>query len=200
MTRKFVLLISAVLFTTHFNFAQVKTNFEIITKLIDETVSDVKQNLPRELDELTLNFYSSDEYSLLKSKIVSSFQNRNITLVNTPANNGTNLDLTLEDAKIEYTDSFRDGLFGTYLVERKTEINGSYFVTKTGKSNDVIEFEKSYLDTLEYDQIENIENRSIPFTQADPPGEPFFSSLLEPAIALGAAAVTIYLFFTVRTN
>jgi hypothetical protein len=200
LTRKFVLLISAVLFTTHFNFAQVKTNFEIITKLIDETVSDVKQNLPRELDELTLNFYSSDEYSLLKSKIVSSFQNRNITLVNTPANNGTNLDLTLEDAKIEYTDSFRDGLFGTYLVERKTEINGSYFVTKTGKSNDVIEFEKSYLDTLEYDQIENIENRSIPFTQADPPGEPFFSSLLEPAIALGAAAVTIYLFFTVRTN
>ena len=200
MTRKFVLLISAVLFTTHFNFAQVKTNFEIITKLIDETVSDVKQNLPRDLNELSLNFYSSDDYSVLKSKIVSSFQNRNIILVNTPANNGTNLDLTLEDAKIEYTDSFRDGLFGTYLVERKTEINGSYFVTKTGKSNNVIEFEKSYLDTLDYDQIENIETRSIPFTQADPPGEPFFSSLLEPAIALGAVAVTIYLFFTVRTN
>ena len=200
MTRKFVLLISAVLFTTHFTFAQVKTNFEIITKLIDETVSDVKQNLPRDLNELTLNLYSSDDYSVLKSKIVSSFQNGNITLVNTPASNGTNLDLTLADANIEYTDSFRDGLFGTYLVERKTEINGSYFVTKTGKSNNVIEFEKSYLDTLDYDQIENIETRSIPFTQADPPGEPFFSSLLEPAIALGAVAVTIYLFFTVRTN
>ena len=156
--------------------------------------------MPRDLNELSLNFYSSDDYSVLKSKIVSSFQNRNIILVNTPANNGTNLDLTLEDAKIEYTDSFRDGLFGTYLVERKTEINGSYFVTKTGKSNYVIEFEKSYLDTLDYDQIENIETRSIPFTQADPPGEPFFSSLLEPAIALGAVAVTIYLFFTVRTN
>jgi hypothetical protein len=200
LARKFVLLISAILFTTHFTFAQVKTNIEIITKLIDETVNDVKQNLPADLNELTLNFYSSDDYSVLKSKIVSSFQNKSITLVNSPANEGTNLDLTLEDAKIEYTDSFRDGLFGTYLVERKTEISGSYFITKSGKSNDVIQFERSNLDTLEYDQIVNIENRSIPFTQADPPGEPFFSNLLEPAVALGAAAVTIYLFFTVRSN
>ena len=200
MTRKFVLLISVILITAHFASAQVKTNLEIITILIDETVNDVNQILPQDVNELTLNFYSANDLSVLKSKFVSSFQNRNITLVNTPKSEGTNLDITLEETKVDYTDSFRDGLFGTYLIERKTEISGSYFITKSGKSNDVIQFERSNLDTLDYDQISNIENRSIPFTQAEPPGEPFFSSLLEPAIALGAAAVTIYLFFTVRSN
>jgi len=41
---------------------------------------------------------------------------------------------------------------------------------------------------------------SLPFTRAELPPEPFFSGLLEPAVAIGSAAVAIYLLFAVRSK
>jgi hypothetical protein len=194
------LTIVAVFISVNFTSAQVKTNFEIITILIDETINNASAGLPHNTNELTLNYYSTDNFGVLRSKVVSSLQDKKIALAGESANEGVLLEFTVIDAGIKYTDSFRDGLFGNYLVERAAEVKGSYQISNNGVISELKEFETTRLDTLDYDSIEIIENRSIPFTQGEPPGEPFFSSLLEPAIALGAAVVTVYLFFTVRSN
>jgi len=61
-------------------------------------------------------------------------------------------------------------------------------------------FKFNYIDTVDANKIKNIEDPAIPFTQAALPAEPFFSSIYEPVIAVGAAALTVILFFTVRSK
>ena len=56
------------------------------------------------------------------------------------------------------------------------------------------------MDTISYDNFAFIENNSLPFTNANVPSEPFLPSIIEPVIAITAIAVTIILFFTVRTK
>jgi hypothetical protein len=48
--------------------------------------------------------------------------------------------------------------------------------------------------------VKSLENQALPFTKGEVPPEPLFSSLLEPAVALGTAAVVIYLFFSIRSK
>jgi hypothetical protein len=180
--------------------AQVKTNLEVIDLLVEKTVIGISDALPGDSKNLEFNYYSSEEMKLLKSNFISSFNENEYRLITSGSNDSIILELTLNSADVEYTDTFRDGLFGNYLVERKIDLNGSYYISENGKISDVIKFENSSLDTLDYEFIQTAENRTLPFTQSELPAEPFFSSLLEPAIAIGAAAVTIYLFFTVRSK
>lgn len=48
--------------------------------------------------------------------------------------------------------------------------------------------------------VKNLENISYPFTQAQLPAEPFLASVYEPVIAVGVTAITVILFFTVRSK
>ena len=107
---------------------------------------------------------------------------------------------TISHAGVEYSDLFRDGLFGEYLMERKFDLMGNYVVEKNGiviKSNT---FELSRMDTISYNNFAFIENNSLPFTKANVPSEPFLPSIVEPVIVITAVAVTIILLFTVRSK
>ena len=85
-------------------------------------------------------------------------------------------------------------------MEREAALSGSYILKEDEKMIKSGMFNFSKIDTVKYDDINSLENQGIPFTTAEVPPEPFFSSLLEPAIAIGAAALTIYLFFNVRSK
>jgi hypothetical protein len=50
-------------------------------------------------------------------------------------------------------------------------------------------------DSVNYDNINKIENYSLPFTRGTLPSEPLTPSLLEPIIAVSSAVLTIILFF-----
>ncbi|MBL1212645.1 MAG: hypothetical protein D8M61_04725 [Ignavibacteriae bacterium] len=200
LNRIFVIVFTSLLILGSSLVAQVKTNLEVIDQLVEKTVIGISDALPGDSKNLEFIYYSSEEMKLLKSNFISSFNENEYRLNTSGSNNSIILELTLNTADVDYTDTFRDGLFGNYLVERKIDLNGSYFISVNGKISDVIKFENSSLDTLDYEFIQTAENRTLPFTQSELPAEPFFSSLLEPAIAIGAAAVTIYLFFTVRSK
>ena len=180
--------------------AQVKTNLNVVDQLVEKTVTEIKGALPGESNNLEFNYYSSEEMMILKSSFVSSLLKNGYKIIADGNKESSKLELTLNSVDVNYTDTFRDGLFGNYLVERKIDLTGNYFISKDGKISDVVEFENTSLDTLDYELIQTVENRALPFTRSELPAEPFFSSLLEPAIAIGAAAVTIYLFFTVRSK
>ena len=83
-------------------------------------------------------------------------------------------------------------------TNRNVTLSGNYSVNQPEVS--VRNFRYSYSDTVNANMIKKIENPAFPFTQASIPAEPFFSSIYEPVIAVGAAALTVILFFTVRSK
>ena len=83
------------------------------------------------------------------------------------------------------------------MLKEPSELSGNYFISNQSQVKD---FKITAIDTINVENVEYVENRSYPFTRGDLPTEPFFSSILEPVIAIGAAAVVIVLFFSVRSK
>ena len=104
----------------------------------------------------------------------------------------------MEKAEVEYSEQERDGWFGDYFVPRTVFLQGNYFNSYSGKG--LQEFNISVMDTVNVENIGEFENDSFPFTKGEVPAEPFFSSLLEPVIAIGVAAAAVVLFFSVRSK
>jgi len=88
-------------------------------------------------------------------------------------------------------------LLGDFYTERNIGVSGNYFISKNQaiKNFDIVK-----KDTVQIKDVEEIEDNSYPFTQGDIPAETFFSSILEPVVAISAAAITIILFFSVRLS
>ncbi len=178
--------------------AQPETNFNAIAKLIDASVNQILQKdiLP---GKINLEFNSSGEYSVFKNIMVLSLLKRNkkVEMNNKELNT---LGYSIQNAKVSYNDIQKNGIFGGYSVSRSVALNGNYFITVNGEIKDTGKIELVKTDTVDYDELKNLENAAYPFTHAKIPSIPFFSSIWEPIIALGTVAVTIFLFFTVRSN
>jgi len=179
-------------------FAQTKTNLEVVQSLISKNVNEISKTVPsNNTEEIELKFIAADDYKILKTKLIEDLQNNNFTLEN-ESNNKFNF--TLSEVKIIYKDIFRDGILGEYLIERETNLKSSFFVENKNEIGKVNNFSFTKLDTVKYDDIKKLENIAFSFTSAELPSEPFFSSILEPVIAVGTAAVAVYLFFNIRSN
>lgn len=179
-------------------FAQSKTNFEIIDSLIYLSTESISDELNQN-EEYFLEFIGAADYEILKSKVIQFLKYKDIRIAESE-NNQNKLTYNLEEVKINYNDVFKDGLFGTYLAKREAYLNGSFFLTKNGNIDDVSSFNNSLVDTVLYSEVSQLENIAYSFTSAELPDEPFFSSTLEPAIAIGTAAVAVYLFFNIRSR
>lgn len=175
---------------------QSKSNLEIFFAQIDSVGMQVRQNIQDEDLPLKLNFLSSPEYSILENRLTSFFVKNNFKISREESSH-LSINFTITEADVKYNESFRDGLFGDILVEREIKLNGNFLILDKNYSKD---FSYSYTDTIKYDQLNEIENRAYPFTQNNHPSEPFFSSLIEPVIAIGAAATAVILFFTIRSK
>ncbi len=178
--------------------AQTKTNFEIIDSLIFLSTEQISRELNQN-DEYYLEFIGADDYAILKSKVIQFLKLGEIRIIENEKKQNK-LTYNLEDVKINYTNVFKDGLFGTYLVERGAYLKGSFFVTNNGKIDDVNSFNHLFSDTVLYSEVSQLDNIAYSFTSAELPDEPFFSSTLEPVIAIGTAAVAVYLFFNIRSR
>ncbi len=182
--------------------AQVKTNLEIIKNLIDKSVQVIAKDTNfKNYNKLVVEFVAAKDYEILQTEVISELQKNGVQLF------GKNkiadlpkLTYTLNNAKVSYKDIFKDGILGTYLVERESNLNGSFFFEKNNMIGKVNKFNFSVLDTVMYDDVKKLENIAYQFSSAELPNEPFFSSLLEPAIAISSAAIAVYLFFSLRSN
>ena len=170
-------------------------------QVIIEPENDISRKI--DLDEkenVYLKFTSADDYQILKNMIISSLQKNKINLVEDASKTEIALNYSLIEIKSSYPEMFRDGLFGEYLVKRNVSLSGSYFLSSENNIGKVNRFNYSIEDTVVFDDLNRIENIAYSFTSAELPEEPFFSSTLEPVIAIGTAAVAVYLFFNVRSK
>lgn len=175
---------------------QIKTNLDIFFSQVDTLSNEILSHISGTNDEIKLNFRSGSDYSILENRLLSLLIKKGAKL-NSTNNSAVQIDLAFSEAKVTYSDSYRDGLFGDLLVVRGIELQGNFIIQNANFSKD---FSFNYSDTVKYEDLKELENRAYPFTQNNHPAEPFLSSLIEPVIAIGAAATAVILFFTIRSK
>lgn len=182
-----------------------KSNLEIFYILTDSSAANLIKNIPGEKKEVILQLNLGNEYSILGNKIISSLQENNFFVsVGSIKHNEVSpqasptVNFVIDNAGVQYGEMFRNGFLGDYLIPRKIFLSGNYMVDLKGANYNAFNF--NFADTIRVDEIKNLENLSFPFTQGEVPIEPFFSGLLEPVIAIGTAAVAVFLFFSIRSR
>ena len=194
----FIIILITLVFSSEL-FSQTLSNLERINLLVDISTEKISSSLQDTSDSYSLVNKTPSEYSILNNRVIASLSKNRIKIDN-DSSHSNQIDYLISHAGVEYSDLFRDGLFGEYLLERKFDIMGNYVVEKTGIVISSDTFEISKMDTISYNNFAFIENNSLPFTKANVPSEPFLPSIIEPVIAITAIAVTIILFFTVRSK
>jgi len=182
-------------------FPQNLTNLEVFYKLSDSSVVNVLKVVPKESNEIYLRLDLPEGYSVFRNKIVQDLRLQGKTVLFAKDSLlAPSLDFSIDRAKVSYSELFRHGFFGSYKAERTVTLNGNFVLASGGMVKKTDNFSFQAKDTVNYDEIRNIEDFSIPFTRGDIPSEPVFSTLWEPVVALGTAAVAVYLFFTIRSK
>ena len=178
--------------------AQVKTNYEIVEQLIELSIQDMVSDLNLNKDYV-LKFTGIDDYLTLESSVLKSLQEKNIKIV-TELNADNTINYSVENINLHYSEIFKDGLFGSYLVNRNLSYKATYFTSSKSEIGEAIEFNEKFQDSIFYSDLNRVQNLAYNFTYSELPEEPFFSSSFEPVIAIGTAAVAVYLLFNLRSK
>ena len=187
------------LFTCSLLLAQSKTNLEMINGLVDSSVIHVVNNCSNSNSVFSLSIKSPKEYSELNQRVMASLVKHGIKL-NTDSTVSDKINYSISQTTVQYSDLFRDGLFGDYLLERSFVLSGDYLIQNSSTISKADVFNFTVKDTIPYSNYAFIENYSIPFTKNNVPEAPFIPSLLEPIVAITAVALTVVLFFSVRSK
>lgn len=180
-------------------YSQTKSNLEIIHLLIDRSAESISNEIAESNNSYSVSFNSVDEYTYLENRLIAQLSTIRSIVIDSLINNSI-IKYNLDYAGINYTDTFKDGLFGGFKLTRTAEIKGNFQIVNDNsiRYSEIIEY--SAVDTIYYDDIDFVEQPGLPFTQAKLPPEPFLPSLIEPIIAISAVVITVILFFTVRTK
>jgi hypothetical protein len=177
---------------------QSDTNLEIFYKMIDSSVTDLISRIPQNEETIGLELNLGESHSIFNNKIIAKTISLGKKISNAKDENLLNINYVIDKTNVNYGELFRDGFLGDYYLPRNLSLTGSYTIENS--SPVFQDFDYSYSDTIRYDNIRNIEDKSFPFTKGEIPSEPFLSSLFEPIVAIGAAAVVVILFFTIRSK
>jgi hypothetical protein len=194
---RFLLLMLITSFTIY---SQTKSNLEVLYSLTDSLSNQILYELPAEQESILLTLNLGNSYSVFSNNIKTIFIENGKRVLEKPPDelNIPVINIVIESAGIEYGEMFRDGWFGDHYAQRKAYVSGNYLQSFSiqGKK----EFQFSVADTINVDEVKELESDPFPFTKGVIPPEPFLSNLAEPVIAIGTAAVVIALFFSIRSK
>jgi hypothetical protein len=182
----------------------IKTNLEIFQSQLDSLASELleKANLGHEKD-LFLNVRPSDSFLVARNMISEALKRLRYHVffdAQTDGLEGAAIDLAFVQTVVRYGNAFRENILG----ERKAERTISTVISVNVRSarNEVLfagSLSRMSRDTVSVGDIPDLENSFVPFTHGEAPEGGVFDNILAPAIIVGASAVVIYLFFTVRS-
>lgn len=181
--------------------AQTLNNLDIFYLLVDSAAAQTAEKISLSSKEVSITFELGSYYTIFQNRIVSQLSANGLKVIRASEDDREvpDLNFVIENAEVKYGEQKRDGFFGDFFVERDLTLSGNYLLSGNSESS-YEEFSYSFNDQVKIEDIEKLENRSFPFTSGILPPEPFFSSLLEPVIAIGAAAAAVILFFSVRSK
>jgi hypothetical protein len=102
---------------------------------------------------------------------------------------------------VRYGEVSRDGLFGAERVQRSITAGFSFETldTRSGEILSTWTLSRASTDTVDVDDISELEQPSTRSTHAEIPNEPFIDRFVEPFVIIGATGVAVYLFFHIRS-
>jgi hypothetical protein len=179
-------------------YSQTISNLDQFYTLIDTATNQLIINLGN-AKKVNLELNLGIDYSVFANKIRGTLLKSGIQFVGNDSTkeNFVRVNFVVDNSFVGYSEPEKDGIFGDFFTQRTLELSGNYFISNQSQVKD---FKLTVVDTINVENVEEVENRSYPFTQGELPPEPFFSSLLEPIVAIGAAAVVVILFFSVRSK
>jgi len=179
--------------------AQPKTNMEIFYGLIDKSVTELLKGNVTKDNNIYIEFSSPENYEILKSSLIEK-AGAYTHITQQKEKSDYVLSYSVEDAKVKYSDAFTQSFLGRNYVERDFSLKGFTGLNKINGAVAGRHFEYSEKDTVELSGLKDLGNQAHPFANPDIPSETFFSSIIGPVAAIGAAITTIYLLFTVRSK
>ncbi len=177
---------------------QPDTNLDIFYSMIDSSVTDFISKVPQSEESIKLDLNPGKDYSVFTNKVIAKIISFGKKISNEKNDEASIVNYIIDSVEVIYGDIYRDGFFGGFYLPRNLSLKGNY--TVESDSTVLKNFSYSYKDTLRYEDIQNVENDSYPFTKGEIPPEPFLSSLFEPIVAIGVAAAAVILFFSVRSK
>ncbi len=197
INKNFQFLFFALLFSSAI-FSQSVSNLDMFYQLVDSASTQFVNDIGN-AKKIKLELNLGIDYSLFANQVRGKILRKGIETVseNSTQENVVIANFVIDNTFVGYNEPERDGILGDFFTERTIELSGNYYISTNQTLKD---FYFTSKDTIKVEDVEKFENRSYPFTQGELPPEPFFSSLLEPVVAIGAAAVTVILFFSVRSK
>ena len=195
-----IILFLSLIISSTIIFSQTSTNLEILYSLNDSLTTRIINDLPKGEENIRLELNLGDAYSIFANRIRTGFTDNGMKIFQSEINDTTlpEINLVMENAGVEYGEMDRNGWFSDYYTPRTIFISGNYFTTVSAKP--LSEYYIAVTDTIRVEDINSLENESFPFTRGQIPTEPLFSSIWEPVIAIGIAAATVILFFSIRNK
>jgi hypothetical protein len=194
----FIYLLIVLSFFDNNVFSQTKNNLELFYSMVDSSSAAIVSTLPIDKENLSINLITDNSFFILKERLISSLVRNKINVSSDSGKNLIAVRYAIDNAKVNYEDISREGIFGSYFVKRNLTLSGSFVILSSKTFSNKFSF--FYSDKIKLDSVKDIENGTFPFTHGELPSEPFFSSLIEPVIAVASAALTVILFFTVRSK
>jgi hypothetical protein len=177
-------------------FTQTKTNLEVFYSLLDTVVITAAGSAVSgtNSDVRTYFFDAGEANPVFYNRAANEMLTRNYK--NVPVQDAQ-LVMIVDKTSVMYGEMFRDGFFGSYYIPRNLYMHGNFLNKIENKSQD---FNLVHSDTIAVDSLEYVESQMYDFTKGNVPAEPFFSSLLEPTVAIVTTALAVVLFFAIRSS
>ena len=182
----------------------VRPNLEIIRSGVAAITMEIlkKSDVSTEKN-LLVEFRTSDTSGVIRNTLLETLKRMKYTVFissSTAKREGASLDIGPVETRVRYGPAFRESFLGKRKTERTIEVAVSANIRNArGEVLFAGSLSRAFSDTIHVGDLPDLEIPSIPLTQGEPPEGGFFDSVLEPLIIIGASAVAVYLFFTVRS-
>jgi hypothetical protein len=178
-----------------------KSNQQIFSDLIKSNIGRFQNQLAingadKIYQVIFINKSFSDEFLL--NNLRNLFPN--YILISEDKNSKRNIDIVINELKLKINyDKIKTDLILNKKIKRNLSYSCSFEFRDSvnlykGSVNDI------YIDTVRYEDVDFIEKDEYVFTKEKLPEESFLEKILIPGIVIIASAVTIVLFFIIRTK
>ncbi len=172
-----IIILFAVFFSSSIYAQKVESNLDLFLRLAKDIANKYEITYHRQVIPDSSNFK--------KFPIFYNYWNNR----KPREKNLAKIHIRIDSVKTNYTDLYRNGLFGDYKLVRKISL---YYNGYQPASSSIV-------DTLTLGNYPSIENPAFPFTKSEIPAEPFWQSLIEPLVYLGVTISVVFLLFTTRS-
>ncbi|MBI5475163.1 MAG: hypothetical protein HY964_00315 [Ignavibacteriales bacterium] len=170
-----------------------------VVKIIDSIISINKTLMVSTCSVTTDGF----EYGWIPKQAITGYLiGKGIHVYDTIQDSSYFLKINSFHPSVYYGDAIGGNIFGASKTVREVSVELSLTI-KNNFTNEIFVnslFKSSLKDTIDISSIEDVENKSIPLTQAPPPQRSFLNRYAEPFLILGATGVAVFLFYNVRTK